>query len=319
MIRRRRRFYETIQKQILVWAGTVRLPIGYDGENIHVPPREEIARNAKENPGSPYKYDSALSPAGHYIPGTLEVTDRFRRTPEGGQEKVFDVALFCAYLERDRQDLIGQGLEIVTDVNDCQAAMDECIPRWEENQDDRARRVIVDELERRRKLEEKGNPVLAGSSEKDVIWAFEHQRRRGAQARPSITTEDLKRVMLGEPPAVSAQAESNMKDDELPPSATMYLPQGRPPAVSTEELTGGKRPAAQPPAPSPATKPDPPAPPAAPGAVNVMQLQRTAKALGLKLVKKEMEGLLDGDKDTIELVAEKIKVAREEQETAAPA
>ena len=36
---RRRRFYQTIQKQILVWAGNEILPIGYDGETIHVPPR----------------------------------------------------------------------------------------------------------------------------------------------------------------------------------------------------------------------------------------------------------------------------------------
>ena len=315
MTRRRRRFYQTVQKQILVWAGTDRLPIGYDGNNIHVPPRPDIAR--KEAAQSPYIYDSAVNAEGNYVPGTIVVTDRFRRTPEGGSEKVFDVSLFCQYLERDRQDLIGRGLEIVSDVADCQAAMDECVPRWEESMDDRARRVIVDELERRRKLEIKGNPLVAGSSESDVVWAFEHQRRRGPSAMPAVTTEDLKRVMLGEPPSVSSQAESNLKDDELPPSAAIYLPKDNPPALSTEDLTG-KKPDAPPSASAP-VEPEPPAPVAAPGAINVTQMRRTATALGVRLVKKELEGLLDNDTDTIELVAEKIAVARQEQEAGAPA
>lgn len=299
-IRRRRRFYQTVQRQILVWAGAEPLQVSYDGENIWIPPRDEIAR--AEDPSTRYRYDSVKSTAGHYIPGTLEVQDRFVRTPEGGTEKVFDVALFCAYIERDRQDLITRGLEIVTDPGDCQAAMDECLPRYEESMDDRARAIIVAELERRKRLEEKGNPVLAGSSEHLVKWAFEHQQKRGAAALPAITTDDLRRAMLGQPPAESSQAEDGMAHDEIPESADIY--EGGKPSVSTEQLAGGGRKAA---ASTAAPAPDP-------SAVNVVVMARTAKRLGINLVKKEMDGLLLEDRETIELVAEKIAVARAEAE-----
>jgi hypothetical protein len=291
MTQRRRKFYQTIQKQILVWAGQESLRLAYDGDTIHVPARDEIAR--KDAAGTRYRFNSAVSAEGNYVEGTLEVMDGYRRTPEGGEEKIFDVAALCAYIEKDRQDLIVQGLEIVTDVADCRAAMDECIPRWDATRDDRARRIIVDELERRKRIEERGGTVFAGSSEADVIWAHEHQLRRGPSAQPAVTTEDLKRAMLGQPPADSEQAETNLREDELPPSAEIYLPKPPKIGVSTEELTGRAQEA-----------------PA--GGINVMQMRRTAKALGVRLGKKELEGLLDGEQDTIELVAEKITVARQE-------
>ena len=55
--------------------------------------------------------------------------------------------------------------------------------------------------------------------------------------------------------------------------------------------------------------------------MNVQLIARTAKRLGVKLLKGDMEGLLAGDQETIELVGEKIAQARQgtEQTGAAPA
>jgi hypothetical protein len=121
---------------------------------------------------------------------------------------------------------------------------------------------------------------------------------------PRVSTEDLKRAMLGEAPAASEQAETKMAQDDLPPSAEIYAEPATKPALSTEQLVS-KAPAGA-------------APEPAPGAVNVLQMRRTANALGVKLIKKDLEGLLDGDEATIEMVSGRIAEARKEQEAAAP-
>ena len=305
---RRRRFYQTIQKQILVWPGEEPERIEYNGQPMYVPGRTEIAQDGKGF----YRADSAIDAHGVFIPGTLVVSDQIRRTPEGGTDKHFDVALFCAYLERDRDDLWQRGLEVVTNVADVEEAASEALPRYEKSMDERARNIIVAELERRRRLEERGNPVQAGSSEHLVVWAFEHQKRRGYTSKPKVTTEDLQRVMLGEPPSGTEQKTDLDGGFVDIPGAPEFVtaPGEKPTAVSTDELTSQ--------APVLTAKPE------RERKYDPVKMRRTAKHLGLKLNKVELEALLDGDEETVLVIQEKIKLAQEEKakkatEAAAPA
>jgi hypothetical protein len=94
--------------------------------------------------------------------------------------------------------LFARGFAIVSDPEDVTPLMrEQLIPAWETSQDERARQVIATELERRKKLEAKGNPITPGSSEHHVLWAFKHMAKRQAANQPMLTTEDLFAVASG--------------------------------------------------------------------------------------------------------------------------
>jgi hypothetical protein len=188
------RRWNRIQTQILVWAGEQPLEFDYNGDRIIVPARNEIARRG---PRSRYRNESAISKSGAYLPGTLAMSDESRPTDGGGLMPVFRVGELCEYLERDRQDLFRRGFAIVTDPEDVHPVMQELIPIWEANQDARAREIVNTELERRKKLQEKGNPITPGSSEHLVVWAFRHLAKRQAEQRPMLSTDELFAVAAG--------------------------------------------------------------------------------------------------------------------------
>lgn len=188
------RRWSRTQSQILVWAGEEPLDIEYDAEVIRVPPRTEVAQVGQ---GRRYRYESATTRAGVPIPGTIVLSDVFRENDAGGHAKTFDVAAFCSFLEDQRQDLFNRGLDIVTDAADAPEVMKELVPKWEASQDERARLIITTELERRKKLEAKGEPVTPGSSEHLVIWAFSHLKNRQKVLRPALDTSDLYNVAAG--------------------------------------------------------------------------------------------------------------------------
>jgi hypothetical protein len=251
------RRWSRTQSQILVWAGDERLTIMYNGD--------EVARK-----GGPFRYESAQTKAGHYIPGTILMSDHFSTTEAGGYEKTFDVTHLCEHLERDRQDLFKRGFAIVSDSEDVTPIMrEQLIPAWEANQDDRAREIIQTELERRKKLEAKGNPITPGTSEHLVMWAFKHMAKRQASAAPMLTTDELFKVAAGTytPPV---QAEK--------PAAQKY---------------------------------------AAPD--DAKSLYGEATALGVKLSKGELDGLLQDDQETKIGVTDKLRARRAELEAIATA
>jgi hypothetical protein len=259
------RRWSRTQSQILVWAGDERLTIMYNGDEIRIPARDEVARK-----GGPFRYESAQTKTGHYIAGTILMTDQFSNTEAGGYEKTFDVTHLCEHLERDRQDLFKRGFAIVSDPEDVTPIMrEQLIPQWEANQDDRAREIIQTELERRKKLEAKGNPITPGSSEHLVLWAFKHMAKRQSTAAPMLRTEDLFKVAAGN-----------------------YIPS------TTEEKPAAAKYAAP---------NDPKA------------LYGEATALGVKLTKGELEGLMQDDEETKIGVTEKLRARRSELEAIATA
>lgn len=253
--------WSRVTSQILVWAGEEPLVIGYDGDEIKLPARTEIAQKGAQ---SPYRFESAQSKAGHFIPGTVLLTDLFRNTDSGGYEKIFDVNKLCEYLDRDRQDLFARGFAIVSDPEDVTPLMrEQLIPAWESSQDERARQVIATELERRKRLEAKGNPITPGSSEHHVLWAFKHMAKRQAANQPMLTTEDLFAVASGS-----------------------YTPKDTPPPALAETKPAG------------AIGRDP------------IVLYAEAKALGVRLNKAELDGLLAGDVETVVSVTEQVHARR---------
>lgn len=213
------RRWNRTQSQILVWAGEEPLEILYDAEHIRVPAREEVARVGER---SPYRYESAMTRAGVYLPGTLVLSDIFVQTDGGGQVKRFDVAQFCSYLEDSRQDLFERGLEIITDPADAVVVMKDLIPKWEKSQDARARQIVTQELERRKKLEAKGEPVTPGSSEHLVIWAFAHLKNRQTEQRPALSTTDLFNVAAGVFNTPKAIVEAQPMPAGLSPGGELY-------------------------------------------------------------------------------------------------
>lgn len=182
------RRWNRVQSQILVWAGEEPLEIMYDAETFRIPSRNE---HAQVGEGRPYRHESARTRSGAYIPGTIVILDAFRDVEGGGRVKTFDVASLCTYLEEQRGDLFNRGLEIVSDPDEVAEVMKELIPKWEASQDARAHEIVRAELQRRKRLEEKGEPLTPGSSEKDVVWAFAHLKHRQANLTPAVSTEDL--------------------------------------------------------------------------------------------------------------------------------
>jgi hypothetical protein len=261
------RKWSRTQSQILVWAGLERLRIMYDGDEILVPSREETARKSNELAASPFRYESAMTKTGHYIPGTLLMMDRFKNTEAGGYEKAFDVTHLCEWLDRERQDLFARGFAIVSDPEDVTPIMrEQLIPAWDGSQDARAREIVATELERRKRLEAKGNPITPGSSEHLVLWAFKHLAKRQASSEPMLTTEDLFKVASGTYVPTAKEAA-----DEAAPK--VYIEPGDARALYAE-----------------------------------------AKAMGMKLTKPEVEGLLDDDADTKTAVTEKLRARRKDLE-----
>lgn len=255
--------WSRVTSQILVWAGEEPLVIGYDGDEIRLPARTEIAQKGNQ---SQYRFESAQTKAGHFIPGTVLLTDLFRTTEQGGYEKTFDVNKLCEYLERDRQDLFARGFAIVSDSEDVTPLMrEQLIPAWEASQDERARQVIATELERRKRLEAKGNPITPGSSEHHVLWAFKHMAKRQASNQPMLTTDDLFAVASGS-----------------------YIAKEAPDAPAAAK--------------APTVARDP------------MALYAEAKAIGVRLNKAELDGLLAGDVETVMSVAEQVRARRVELE-----
>jgi hypothetical protein len=194
------RRWSRTQTHILVWAGEEMLSFDYDGTQINVPPRTVVATVGT---GAPYRYAAAVTKSGRPIPGTLAVSDVFTTTSDGGYVKTFDVALLSEHLERDRQDLMKRGLAIVMNPEDVDPVMNELIPLWDASQDARARELVTGELERRKRLEAKGEPLTPGSSEHLVLWAFQHLAKSQAKQAPMLSTAELFAAAAGTyaPPA----------------------------------------------------------------------------------------------------------------------
>jgi hypothetical protein len=198
--------FHRLQEFILVWPGDEAKPVMYDGELFVMPPHDQVA---EVGPGMPYRYESVHDPAtGRKIPGTMVVKDRIQDTPTGGRVKLFDVVEFCDWLESNREDLINQGLGIVDSTDEVAQAMAVGRPKYERSQDDYARTILQQELERRKKWDQKGIPAPQSSSEHKVLWAAQHLENRAKQA-PAMSDDAIRRVLGGgtvvERPKVGAQ------------------------------------------------------------------------------------------------------------------
>lgn len=284
-----RRMWTRIASQILTWCGDEPLEVGYDGSLIRIPPVNEVAARGV---GSPYRLEAAKTRQGVPLPGTVLVQDVIQEKEDGGFKKIFDVADFCAFLERDCEDLFKRGLAIVSDPDDVRVVQVETRPLYEASMDARAREILAQELQRRKKYEEAGQPAPPGSNINDVLWAVRHQRSRANQAR-------VEQVPTAEIHAVMAQAFGTTTDYVAP------RPAPREPNPIVE------KPAPQP-IPEPRQK-EPGLPPvAADPATGSSSLMDAAEEVGLKLSKTDLTKLIRGDKEYIEYLNEEIRTRRAE-------
>jgi len=280
---RRRGHVDRVNKYILVWCGDEREQVSFDGEVFYVPGIDEVA---KIEPGSPFKFESVRDRSGAPIPGTVVVADRHAMI-DGNRIKVFDADLFVLWAEKLRPDLGDRGLLIVDLPEEVDEAKAEGRPFYERSQDANARHVLEAELFRRRKFEEKGTPPPPSSSEHRVAWAIKHLNERGATLT-LIPTSDIVGALTGAPV------------------------QTKPTSLLERTLRGEPvRPPVQPPAPRVSAS------------VGGNETYARAKALGVKLVKDELECLLMDDAETIKdvqaRIAEKELQAREIDEDLAAA
>lgn len=187
------RRYNRLQTHILTWCGDEPLEIAYDAVPILVPPVNKIANLGI---GSPYRLPSAVSKNGVPMPGTLVVSDVEEDNEEGGVTRVFKVDDFCLFLERDCSELFSRGFNIVTDPDDVRPAQEEGRPLYEASLDAQAAAILDAELMRQKKYEEQGRPVPQAANEKQVIWAYRHKQKRGAQ-RPTISKDAILAAIQG--------------------------------------------------------------------------------------------------------------------------
>jgi hypothetical protein len=285
---RRRGHVDRINSFIVVWAGDEREQVSFDGEVFLVPPTEE---QASIFPGSPYKFEGARNRSGDIIPGTVVVADRWA-VIEGNRVKVFDADMFVRWTEAIRSDLLDRGLMIVDMPEEVDEAKKIGRPLYEASQDLRARTILENELFRRRKWEEKGTPAPPSSSEHLVSWAIKHLNERGT-ALSLIQTEDIVGALSkgsGSMPAKTAI------ETALRPGTFAFSGTQKPRALEGTS--------------------------SAPSGVT---LYNKAQALGVKLVRPELEGLLANEPEVMEAVSKKVAVeekrlkAMEEAAIAQPA
>ena len=211
------RKFHRLQEFILVWAGDEAKQIAFDGELFVLPPHDQ---KAEVGPAAPYRYEGVRDALGNMLPGTIAVKDRVDSTPQGGYVKRFDVVEFCTWLEDNREDLFAQGLAIVEDAEEVAAAMAVGRPKYERSQDDYAREVLQQELERRKKWDAKGIPAPQSSSEHKIRWAAQHLENR-ARVAPTLSDDAIRRVLgggIGTPgpvPALALTVEAEPIDPKL--------------------------------------------------------------------------------------------------------
>lgn len=190
-----KRLWNRVQQQIFVWAGDKPLQLKYSGFVFYVPPRNQTA---KKGPGSIYVFESAKDGHGRTIPGTIVAQDLLQTTPEGGYTKTFDVDAACRFFDRDKPKLFEQGFQIVSEIGDIDTAMADCVPLWEEAEDERAHKILQAELERQETWKKKGQEPPKSSSAAQVEWAVKHLARPGRRGdKPAFDTDQLKDVLAG--------------------------------------------------------------------------------------------------------------------------
>ena len=215
------RLWNRVNSQIFVWAGDEPKEIKFSGFRFKVPPRTETARADKDHPGSIYRFESARDSKNNLIPGTVLVEDVIANSPTGGVSRIFDVAACCEYLNRDRPDLFSQGFAIVSDPNDIPLAMAEILPEYEATQDKKAHSILQGEMERQRKMEEKGQIVTERENPEVVAWAMQHLARRGKTVTPSHKVDDIAAVLEGR----YAGPVEKLKEAVPAPEAMVPVPQ----------------------------------------------------------------------------------------------
>jgi hypothetical protein len=131
--------------------------------------------------------------------------------------------------------------------------MEEGRPKYEASQEEEARNILMQELERQKKWDSKGVPAPPSSSEHKIRWAMSFLESR-EQARPQVSGDALKRALAGHFGA------------PVPPPQAPEQPKAMLGSVPKDE---------------------------APKELPVTELYGMATAAGLKLTKAEMARLLD--------------------------
>jgi hypothetical protein len=272
----RRKLFQRLQNFIFAWPGDEHLQVGFNGDVFIVPPRDEIAEVGM---GSPYRFPSAVDGKGRPIPGTIAIQDKIRETDAGGRGgyvKLFDAAECCAWLEDTREDLFDQGFAICMDPEEVVPAQREGRPKYDASQDDYAREILHQELERRKRWDVKGVPAPPSSSDHKVRWAVAHLEQR--KSKTAMLSEDALKGALG----AGVEYVDNLppvaprKSDEEPKEMIGSVPKD-------EAVT----------------------------ALPPTELWEMAQAAGIKPTKPEMAKLLEGDEAYRALLLEQIAEKQE--------
>jgi hypothetical protein len=216
--------FQRLQEFILVWPGDENLQVGFNGDVFIVPPHDVVA---EPGPGSPYRNPAAKDRDGRPIPGTIALHDIIQSTGPGGRghRKALDAAEACAFMEDSRDDLFHRGFSIVMDPDDVPAAMAEGRPKYDAAQVDRARQILYDELERRKKWDAKGIPPPPSSSDHLVRWAKAHLDSHARKSQQEqISDTELRKALGGELPDLGMPAEHEVKPRPKPVPAAKAEP-----------------------------------------------------------------------------------------------
>lgn len=204
---------------ILVWAGDKPRTVGWGGQDVKVPPRDQIAVTAPRRRGEPgdpasiYRYPSAVNMNDRPIPGTVVISDSETITPDGGSSKSFDAEAFVKSILA-RKELAEGGLRVVDDVENIPAAMADGLVSFNNAQVRAADATVRRERLRRADAAQRGERPAPLSEAEDAEL---RRAMRVLEERPKtvqVADADLDRVLTGAPalPALKAEPSEDLGD-----------------------------------------------------------------------------------------------------------
>lgn len=149
--------------------------------------------------------------------------------------------------------------------------MSELIPLWDRSQDDKAHRILAQEMERQTKQKERGSVVTEAPNPTEVAWAVEHLSKRGARRGVAYDINALEAVLTGKPLPVR----------EEPEEAPAPPPARRAKANGDAEQTAN------------------------------MAVFEEAEQLGVRLTRVELMAIMQNDGPQIKLITDKLAAKRE--------
>jgi hypothetical protein len=181
--------FERANKVIAVWPGEDEAAPIYDGTQVVIPPRTEVAQL-----GGRYRFPAAKDAQGRPIPGTVILQDEFTSDPVlGSTVTSFDARGWAKGILSINPGLIERGLDFVESPEDVPAAMERGIPKWTKARIAQWRDMVNREAARRANAAAHGHAAepLSEKDESELARAIRGLREDTASRRSGITDADL--------------------------------------------------------------------------------------------------------------------------------